>query len=313
MWLTLHRHGPDSPTLHLLPSAGLRDLTLIERTPPRDPGSADPDLRGAVGRWPLPGRGLSPGRPNRGGPGPSWSTNRIETIDHDRGQGCSRSAPARARIGVAMGRMAGGRSSSWWMQRFVGRRRWDILVSHHDRGVGPRRAQRQTPWWCTTPIASAWPRLYQLRGPGWGRSHRAPPSATCWCPIRSTRRRRRERLKGARSHHTDLGAGYRDRPQGPRAPRGRQTCSAPSSRGTAQARGVSTSTMRCWLEETVKVAPGPGHDGNSRRPPRRGARPGPAHLPGRVSWRDDDVKLDLYKATGRGALDVPGDIDGPPR
>ena len=139
---------PIPRTLHLS-LAGLRDLTLIE-TPPRDRSPIltfvepwdDGLLEEAIAR-----------ELDRGGQ-VFFVHNRIETIETIAAR--VRALAPRARVGRGPRPDGRRRRSRTVMQRFV-TGELDILVSHHDRRVGPRRAQRQHHDRPRRPPASAWP------------------------------------------------------------------------------------------------------------------------------------------------------------
>ena len=184
------------------------------------------------------------------------------------------------------------------MQRFRGRRGGHPRL-HDDRGVGPRRAQRQHHGGARRPPLRPGPAL-PAPGPG---GPEPPAGLLLPAGARHDRCRRRGTARRCSSITPTSGAGYRIALKDLEI-RGAGNLLGAEQSGHAQAVGFDLYLR--WLEETVQAAPGPGPDRSSRR--RRTwcstVRPicPTRYVP------DDDVKLDLYRRLARAASS--GDIDG---
>ena len=122
-----------------------------------------------------------------------------------------------------------------------------------------------TPWWCTTPIGSAW-RSSTSCAAGSGRSHRR---AYCYLLVPDTIDADAEERLKVLEHHTDLGAGYRIALKDLEL-RGAGNLLGAEQSGHAQAVGFDLYLR--WLEETVRALRGQGDDGAAAAAG-RGARP----------------------------------------
>ncbi|MEZ4587585.1 MAG: CarD family transcriptional regulator [Gemmatimonadales bacterium] len=277
---------PIPRTLHMS-LAGLRDLTLIE-TAPRDRSPVltfvepwdDGLLEEAFAR-----------ELDRGGQ-VFVVHNRIETIDTIAAR-VRALAPGEGRRGAR----ADGRRPARHGDAAVRRGRGGHPGLHHDRRVGPRRAQREHHGGPRRPPLSGW-QLYQLRGRV-GRSHRR---AYCYLLTPDLLDADAEERLKVLEHHTELGAGYRIALKDLEI-RGAGNLLGSQQSGHAQAVGFDLYLR--WLEETVRALQQQGGAVEAPLPPEV-VFDRPAHLPDSYVG-DDDVKLDLYRRLARAA--DPGEID----